>query len=30
VLTALKGYIEEHDVEEYEEFDDEDQDEDWD
>jgi hypothetical protein len=29
VLTALKGYIEEHDVEEYEEFD-EDQDEDWD
>jgi len=29
VLTALKGYIEEHDVEEYEEFDEE-QDEDWD
>ena len=30
VLTALKGYIEEHDTEDYEEFEDEDQDEDWD
>ena len=30
VLKALKGYIEEHDTEDYEEFEDEDQDEDWD
>jgi hypothetical protein len=31
VLTALKGYIEEHDTEDdYEEYEDDDQDEDWD
>ena len=30
VLTALKGYTDAHDVEEYEEFEHDDQDEDWD
>jgi hypothetical protein len=30
VLTALKGYTDAHDIEEYEEIEDDDQDEDWD